>query len=54
MLDAEEIVIERTGGGVRAPQVRCFRRIDTETAGVSDGVPFQTLEFQADRPTSEK
>ena len=49
MLDGEEIVIERTGGGARAPQVRCLRRIDTETAGVSRWGDISDAEFQADQ-----
>ena len=50
MLDGEEIVTERTGGGARAPQVRCFRRIDTETAGVSRWDPISAAEFQQEEP----
>ena len=49
MSDGEEIVTERTDGGAQAPQVRCFRRIDTETAGTCRYYPISAAEFQADR-----
>jgi hypothetical protein len=50
MSDGEEIVTERTGGGARAPQARCFRRIDTETAGVSQWHAISAAEFQQEEP----
>ena len=49
MADAMEILPAGTRGGARAPQVRCFRRIDTETAGVSRWLPVSAAEFQADQ-----
>ena len=50
MLDGEEIVVERTGGGARAPQIRCFRRIDTETTGVSRWAAISDAECQQEEP----
>ena len=44
-----EILPAGTRGGARAPQIRCFRRIDTETAGVSRWLPISDAEFQADQ-----
>ena len=49
MADVMEILPAGTRGGARAPQVRCFRRIDTETAGVSRWLPVSDAEFQADQ-----
>jgi hypothetical protein len=49
MADVMEILPAGTRGGARAPQVRCFRRIDTETAGVSRWLPISDAEFQADQ-----
>ena len=47
MSDGEEIVNERTGGGARAPQARCFRRIHGETAGACQYYPISAAEYQA-------
>ena len=34
MLNGEESITKRNGSGARAPQDRCFRRINRETEGV--------------------
>jgi hypothetical protein len=49
MSDGEEIVTERTGGGARAPQARCFRRIHGETTGACRYYPISAAEYQADQ-----
>ena len=49
MLDGEESVTERTGGGAGALQGRYFRRIDGETAGACRYYPISAAEFQADQ-----
>jgi len=50
MLDGEEIVTERTGGGARALQDRCFRRINSETEGVYRWHAISAAEFQQEEP----
>ena len=49
MSDGEEIVNERAGDGARAPQVRCFRWIDTKATGACRYYPISAAEFQADQ-----
>ena len=49
MAGVNEILPAGTRGGARAPQVRCFRRIDTETAGACRYYPISAAEFQADQ-----